>query len=117
MPVQYTTIALEHEAVRKRVGLFDISHMGRLTFDGPGVVEWLERVTTNRVSSLSENQIQYSLLANAQGGVIDDILVYRQPLAWLVVCNASNRDPVVRQFQLNRGNATANFVDRTQDTA
>jgi aminomethyltransferase len=117
MPVQYTTIAEEHEAVRKRVGLFDISHMGRLTFDGPDVVDWLERVTTNRVASLAENQIQYNLLPNSQGGVIDDILVYRQPFAWLVVCNASNRDPVVRQIQLHRGSATANFVDRTQDTA
>ena len=46
MPVQYTTIVDEHKAVRERVGLFDISHMGRLTFDGPGVLDWLERVTT-----------------------------------------------------------------------
>ena len=52
MPVQYTTIVEEHQAVRKRVGLFDISHMGRLTFDGPGVLDWLERVTTNHVASL-----------------------------------------------------------------
>ena len=52
MPVQYTTIVEEHQAVRQRVGLFDISHMGRLTFDGPGVLEWLERVTTNQVARL-----------------------------------------------------------------
>ena len=100
MPVQYTTIVEEHEAVRKRVGLFDISHMGRLTFDGPGVLDWLERVTTNRVASLADNQIQYSLVANERGGVIDDILVYRQPFAYLVVCNASNRDSVVRPVQM-----------------
>jgi glycine cleavage system T protein (aminomethyltransferase) len=117
MPVQYTTIVEEHEAVRKRVGLFDISHMGRLTFDGPGVIDLLERVTTNRVASLSENQIQYSLIANKDGGVIDDILVYRQPFAYLVVCNASNRDSVVRQIQLHRTGVGANFADRTRDTA
>ena len=99
MPVQYTTIVEEHQAVRQRAGLFDISHMGRLTFDGPDVLEWLERVTTNRVASLADNQIQYSLVANEQGGVIDDILVYRQPFAYLVVCNASNRDRVVSQFK------------------
>ena len=76
-------------------GLFDISHMGRLTFDGPGVLEWLERVTTNQVARLADDQIQYSLMTNDRGGVIDDILVYRQPFAFLVVCNASNRGNVV----------------------
>ena len=54
MPVQYTTIVDEHKAVRQRVGLFDISHMGRLTFDGPGVLDWLERVTTNHVARLAD---------------------------------------------------------------
>ena len=68
MPVQYTTIVEEHQAVRQRVGLFDISHMGRLTFDGPGVLDWLERVTTNHVARLDSNQIQYSLMANDEGG-------------------------------------------------
>ena len=89
MPVQYTTITAEHAAVRERVGLFDISHMGRLTFDGPGVLDWLERSTTNHVAKLADLQIQYSLVANENGGVIDDILVYRQPFAYLIVCNAS----------------------------
>src|SRR5208337_3986331 len=66
MPVQYSTIADEHQAVRQRVGVFDISHMGRLTFDGPGVLAWLERVTTNHVAKLNLDQIQYSLMANDQ---------------------------------------------------
>jgi len=117
MPVQYTTIVEEHEAVRKRVGLFDISHMGRLNFDGPGVIEWLEGVTTNRVASLAENQIQYSLITNEQGGVIDDILVYRQPVGCMVVCNASNRDRVVGHIQLHRPGAAANITDLTRDSA
>ena len=117
MPVQYTTIGEEHEAVRKRAGLFDIGHMGRLTFDGPGVLDWLERVTTNRVAALADNQIQYSLVANADGGVIDDILVYRQPFAYLVVCNASNRINVVSQLESQRSGAVGNFADRTTGTA
>src|SRR3954471_15615249 len=71
MPVQYTSIVDEHQAVRRRVGLFDISHMGRLTFHGPEAQGWLERVTTNHVARLAENQIQYSLMANEQGGLID----------------------------------------------
>jgi aminomethyltransferase len=117
MPVQYTTIVDEHIAVRERVGLFDISHMGRLTFDGTGVLDWLERVTTNHIARLNELQIQYSLLATDQGGVIDDILVYRQPYAYIVVCNASNRDPVKARFEELRQGAEGNFVDRTLDTA
>jgi aminomethyltransferase len=117
MPVQYSTIVDEHKAVRERVGLFDISHMGRLTFDGPGVLDWLERATTNHVAKLSDLQIQYSLLATDSGGVIDDILVYRQPYAYIVVCNASNRGPVKARLEQLRDGAEGNFVDRTIDTA
>jgi aminomethyltransferase len=117
MPVQYTSIVEEHRAVRERAGLFDIGHMGRLTFDGPEVLNWLERVTTNRVSRLNDLQIQYSLVPNERGGVIDDILVYRQPFAYLVVCNASNRGAVKAQFERYREGAIGNFVDRTVDTA
>lgn len=117
MPVQYRSIVEEHQAVRNAVGLFDISHMGRLTFDGPGVLDWLERLTTNQVSRLASGQIQYSLMTNDRGGVIDDILVYNQGFAHLVVCNASNREKVVRQFQAHQSGAEANFRDRTRDTA
>jgi aminomethyltransferase len=117
MPVLYTNIVDEHKAVRERVGLFDISHMGRLTFDGPGVLDWLERATTNHVAKLADLQIQYSLLATDRGGVIDDILVYRQPFAYIVVCNASNRGAVKARFEQFRHGSTDNFVDRTIDTA
>jgi aminomethyltransferase len=117
MPVQYTTISDEHLAVRQRAGLFDVSHMGRLTFDGAEVRDWLERATTNHVARLAENQIQYSLLANDQGGVIDDVLVYRQPFAYLMVCNASNRDHVKSRLESLRSGALGNFLDRPVDTA
>ena len=117
MPVQYTNIVAEHTAVRQCVGLFDISHMGRLTFDGPDVLDWLERVTTNHVANLADLQIQYSLLATDTGGVIDDILVYRQPYAYFVVCNASNRGPVKARLEQLRAGARGNFLDRTLDTA
>ena len=117
MPVQYSTIIDEHRAVRERVGLFDISHMGRLTFDGPGMLDWLERVTTNHVARLKLDQIQYSLMANEQGGLIDDILVYRHQYGYYVVCNASNRPAVVAQLERHRAGAEGNFHDRTADTA
>jgi aminomethyltransferase len=117
MPVQYSTITDEHRAVRERVGLFDISHMGRLTFDGPGMLEWLERVTTNHVARLTLNQIQYSLMANEHGGLIDDVLVYRHQYGYNMVCNASNRPAVLAQLERHRGGAEGNFHDRTFDTA
>jgi aminomethyltransferase len=118
MPVQYTSIVEEHQAVRQRVGLFDISHMGRLTFDGTGSLDWIERVTTNQAARLGVDQIQYSLMANGGGGLIDDILVYRTAYGYIVVCNASNRHAVVDEFERSRGpHADARLADRTFDTA
>jgi len=117
MPVQYTTIVEEHQAVRQRVGLFDISHMGRLTFHGPDAETWLERVTTNHVARLAENQIQYSLMANAHGGVIDDVLVYRLPVGYALVCNASNRRKVLDQLEAHRPAGETTLTDRTLTTA
>ena len=117
MPIQYTTIVEEHRAVRTGVGLFDISHMGRLTFDGPGALDWLERVTTNHVARLATDEIQYSLLANDDGGVIDDVLVYGSPFGYTLVCNASNRERVVAQFERHRAGIDAKLIDRTLDTA
>lgn len=100
MPVQYSTIVQEHETVRNRVGLFDISHMGRIVFSGPDVLPWLQRVTTNDVAALEPGKIQYSLVANASGGLIDDILVYRGGDGdYSIVCNASNRLAVLDQLK------------------
>ena len=120
MPVQYSTIVEEHRAVRERVGLFDISHMGRLRFWGPGVASWLNFATTNDVTRLAPGQIQYSLMVNAGGGVIDDLLVYHSPAGgdeYLVVCNASNRHHVVGQFGGLDLGVKAAFDDRTVETA
>ena len=91
MPVQYTSIVEEHTAVRQRVGLFDISHMGRLKFEGPDALAWLEKVTTNHVAKLAPGQIQYSLMVDEDGGMLDDVLVYNRPDGLAMVCNASNR--------------------------
>src|SRR4051794_2663066 len=117
MPVQYTTIVEEHNAVRQRVGLFDISHMGRLTFDGPDALSWLEHVTTNHVAKLADGQIQYSLMANGGGGLIDDVLVYRSAFGYIMVCNASNRAHVLAQLERHCEGRVARLTDRTPDTA
>lgn len=122
MPVQYTSIVEEHRAVRNGVGLFDISHMGRLLFQGPDAADWLNHLTTNDVSRLVDGQIQYSLMTDAQGGILDDVLVYRVPSQghdpahsthYLLVCNASNRAKVIDQLQRLQGGRKAEFQDQT----
>ena len=117
MPVQYSTIVEEHVAVRGRVGLFDISHMGRLKFEGPGALPWLERVTTNHVAKLAPGQIQYSLMVDDDGGMLDDVLVYNRPDGLAMVCNASNRPKVLAQLKKHQGDFDAQLVDQTLDTA
>jgi aminomethyltransferase len=117
MPVQYSSIIEEHLTVRNRVGLFDISHMGRLRFEGAEALAWLELATTNHVAKLEVGQIQYSLMVDADGGVLDDVLVYRLPNAFFIVCNASNRLKVLAQLErLREGLADARVRDLTTGT-
>jgi len=91
MPVQYANLMLEHHAVRENVGMFDVSHMGEFRIVGPGALEFLQFVTTNDLSKLQVGRAQYNLLPNAQGGLVDDIYLYRTgELEYLMVVNASN---------------------------
>lgn len=117
MPVQYTSIVEEHRAVRERVGIFDIGHMGRLVFQGPGAKDWLERVVTNQVDRLAVRQIQYGLLANETGGIIDDVLVYRLSAHYLMVCNASNREKAIVAVLREKNDLAGTLEDRTFETA
>src|SRR5436309_3103125 len=77
MPVQYGSVILESKAVRESAGMFDVSHMARLSLKGEKVFDYLEWVTSNDVPKLTDGQGQYSLLPNEQGGCVDDIIVYR----------------------------------------
>jgi aminomethyltransferase len=100
MPVQYTSIVAEHLATRNAIGMFDISHMGRLRFDGSDAAAFLDRVVTRRVADMSPGQIRYALVTNDEGGILDDVLVYRLNDAaggtyHLMVVNASNRLKIV----------------------
>ena len=100
MPVQYTSIIQEHNATRNAVAITDISHMGRLRFEGPGAAVFLAELLTRRVADMELGQIRYSLVTNEQGGILDDVLVgyyhdsYGQPF-YVVVVNASNRQKIV----------------------
>ena len=101
MPVQYSGIIAEHHAVRQKAGIFDLGHMGQIDVTGPDDLAYLQRITTNDVSTLQPGEAHYSMLPNPDGGVIDDILIYRRPSGdgYMVVVNASNRERDVAWMQ------------------
>lgn len=91
MPVSYSGITNEHNAVRNSVGVFDVSHMGEFTLKGPKAVDLIQLVTTNDASKLADGKVQYSCMTNDQGGIVDDLLVYRiKADEYYLVVNASN---------------------------
>ncbi len=117
MPISYGSILQEHQQVRSAGGLFDVSHMGRLKISGRHARRLLERVLTRRISDMAPLTCRYSLICNDQGGVIDDVIIYRFEDYWLVVCNASNRAKVVEHLKANIGDLVLKFDDQTLDTA
>jgi aminomethyltransferase len=121
MPVQYSSIVEEHQACRTSAALFDVSHMGRLFFEGPGAEAFLDRILTRKVAGLTPGKIRYSLVCNEAGGILDDVLIYHVigiigPPYWLLVVNASNRAKIVDWItrQLPRD---VQLTDRTTQTA
>jgi aminomethyltransferase len=100
MPVQFSSIIAEHEAVRHRAGLFDLCHMGRLRLNGPGALAFLDQQICRPLASMQIGQVRYGLICEADGGVIDDVLVSREAEdAFHVVVNAGNRETVVARWQ------------------
>jgi aminomethyltransferase len=92
MPVQYTGLIEEHEAVRNAVGLFDVSHMGEVVFRGPRALPALQAVFTNDLAKVADGQAQYGCLCREDGGIVDDVVIYRRSAEDLLVCvNAGNR--------------------------
>ena len=90
MPIQYLGISKEHNAVRQSAGIFDVSHMGEIIISGPGAESYLNFIMTNDVSSLETWQVQYSAMCFEDGGVVDDLLIYRYPEYFMLVVNCSN---------------------------
>jgi len=104
MPVQYSGIIDEHQAVRNNVGVFDISHMGQLVATGPKADAWLNEMLTNNIDKLEVGAGQYTFLLNDRGGIIDDLIVYRTaPETFLLVVNASRTDEDFAWLQRHLG--------------
>jgi aminomethyltransferase len=116
MPVQYVGINAEHETVRKAVGVFDVSHMGEFILKGEGALELIQKVCSNDASKLYDGKVQYSCLPNEQGGIVDDLLVYRMDeKTYMLVVNASNIEKDwdwISKFN-NFGVDMKNISDRT----
>lgn len=122
MPVLYSSIVDEHVATRHSVGVFDISHMGRLRFDGPRAGELLEGLVTRRVVDMASGQIRYALITDQSGGILDDVLVYRLDdldgdAFFLLVVNASNLEKVINWIDRIRDPQQVQMTNQTSVTA
>lgn len=126
MPVQYSSITAEHQATRTAVGLFDISHMGRLRFFGPDAVRFLDALVTRRVTDMRPGQVRYALMCNDKGGILDDVLVYRLAVdgsveddtpTFQLVVNASNRPKIVEWLRRRLPDFATRLDDVTASTA
>jgi len=114
MPLQYTSVREEQGAVRTSAGLFDVSHMGRFDVLGAGAGAFLQHLTVNDLSRLLPGRAQYDLCCRPDGGIVDDLVVYRLERGWLVVGNAANRH---KDLEWMRAHAPAgvDIVDRTDE--
>jgi len=90
MPVEYSGIIAEHKTVRSAAGLFDLSHMGEFSVSGPGAAAFMEWAVTNKVANMKEGQARYAVICKPDGGIVDDVVVYRRADDFLIVANAAN---------------------------
>lgn len=121
MPVQYSSIVAEHNATRNAVGLFDVSHMGRLRIAGPDAARFLDHLLTRRVTDMLPGKVRYALVTNETGGILDDVLVYCvQPadqVEYRLIVNASNRETIVAWLAAHQKGHDVSVADRTSETA
>jgi aminomethyltransferase len=117
LPVEYTSSLKEAKATRTTCGLFDASHMGEIRVQGPQALEFLQSLTPNDISIISQGQQQYNLFLNKDGGVIDDLMVYHEGKGYLCVVNASNKDKALNWLLKNQGKFNVEISDKSDETA
>ncbi|MBB80156.1 MAG: glycine cleavage system protein T [Roseibacillus sp.] len=118
MPIRYGSILEEHQSVRQAAGIFDISHMGHLHVEGPGSSEWLNRMLTNNVENLSEGEAQYTFLLNEEGGIIDDLILYRlEERRFLLVVNAARTAEAFAWLRTNNVREEIELTDQSAEMA
>jgi aminomethyltransferase len=114
MPVQYRGIVAEHQTVRSDVGMFDVSHMGKVAFKGVGVLESLQKLVPSNLARIAVGQAMYTVLLNEQGGIIDDVILYRHGAEgdqehWSAIINASTTDKDLAWLQVHLGDRLVNY--------
>ncbi len=118
MPVRYGSIIEEHNAVRRRMGIFDVSHMGRFLISGPDAERWLDQAIASDVTHLADHHGLYSVMCRDDGGIVDDVIVYRlEANHYLMVVNASNRQKDFDWIESLRDGADAGIEDASDETA
>ncbi|MEC9094719.1 MAG: glycine cleavage system aminomethyltransferase GcvT [Planctomycetota bacterium] len=122
MPIQYSSIMDEHNATRNQATLFDVSHMGRIDLRGPESETFMDRLTTRKVNGMPAGRIRYSLVCKADGGILDDILVYKpsgQQQDLMLVVNASNRIKILSWLEAKRAEYghDIEIVDSTNESS
>jgi aminomethyltransferase len=118
MPLRYTSETAEHNAVRRAAGLFDLSHMGEILVTGPGAAAALDYALTGELSAVAPGRARYTMICAPDGGVLDDLVVYRQgDQEFMVIANASNTSVVVAALVERSSGFDARVVDATEDYA
>jgi aminomethyltransferase len=117
MPVYYTSIVEEHLAVRNSVGIFDVSHMGEIFVKGPDALSFVQKITINDASKLKPGKAQYSAMCYENGGIVDDLLVYKLNYGFMLVVNASNKDKDFNWMKSNVSNENVELIDKSDDYA
>ena len=117
MPLLYKSILAEHQAVRERAGVFDISHMGEIRVQGSGASDWLNTQVTNDLNRLKPQHAQYSILLNENGGVIDDLMIYRLDRDVLLIISNASRYERVAGILKSRAPDGVEVIDESDDTA
>jgi aminomethyltransferase len=118
MPLRYTGETAEHQAVRRAAGLFDLSHMGEITVTGPGAAAALDHALTGKLSAVAPGRARYTMMCAEDGGVLDDLVVYRTgDEDFMVVANAANTPTVVAELLARASGFKAQVTDRTEEYA
>ena len=116
MPVYYEGLIKEHNYTREHATFFDVSHMGRVEFQGEGAADFLERLNTRRIGNMKVGQCRYSHMCREDGGILDDVIVSRLEEGFLVVCNASNREKLLAWWEQQKSGFDVTIVDKTMET-
>lgn len=113
MPVYYEGLIKEHHFTRQHATFFDVSHMGRVFFRGPGAADLLEKLNTRKIGDMKVGQCRYSHVCREDGGILDDVIVSRLEDSFLVVCNASNREKLLGWFGEKKAGYDVAIEDKT----